>query len=378
MEEKKNVNYSFKFLYAIGIILIVAGHCKNGGISLFYEWFTPYAFHLALFTFASGYFYKDDSDKDMKSYIWKKFKKLIIPMYVWNIIYAIFIQIIRLKDFSIGGGFTMYNILIAPLLNGHQFAFTMGLWYVVPLFVIEVLNVLFRKILKLKVKHINEYAVFIISLLLGMFGIYIAANGYNKDWYLFLDRILYLIPFYFLGILYNRQLEKYDKLNNIMYFSIIFIIQLVTITINGKTIKYTPSWCNNFTNNLISPYIIGATGIFFWLRISKILEPITCNSKVINYIANNTYSIMIHQFLGFFTVNTIFAVCSKFISTMNDFNWIKYKSDVWYLYIPKSLNQWYIIYLIAGISIPLLISYMLNKIKKLLEILIKNIKKIKG
>ena len=63
---------------------------------------------------------------------------------------------------------------------------------------------------------------------------------------------------------------------------------------------------------------------------------------------------------------------------MNDFNWIKYKSDVWYLYIPKSLNQWYIIYLIAGISIPLLISYMLNKIKKLLEILIKNIKKIKG
>lgn len=68
----------------------------------------------------------------------------------------------------------------------------------------------------------------------------------------------------------------------------------------------------------------------------------------------------------------------SFIPTMNDFNWIKYKSDVWYLYIPKSLNQWYIIYLIAGISIPLLISYMLNKIKKLLEILIKNIKKIKG
>lgn len=57
---------------------------------------------------------------------------------------------------------------------------------------------------------------------------------------------------------------------------------------------------------------------------------------------------------------------------------MKYKSDIWYLYTPKTLNQWYIIYLIAGISIPLLISYMLNKIKKLLEILIKNIKKIKG
>lgn len=40
---------------------------------------------------------------------------------------------------------------------------------------------------------------------------------------------------------------------------------------------------------------------------------------------------------------------------------MKYKSDIWYLYTPKTLNQWYIIYLIAGISIPLLISYMLNK-----------------
>lgn len=48
MEEnskKENINYAFRFLYAIGIILIVAGHCENGGISLFYEWFEPHAFH---------------------------------------------------------------------------------------------------------------------------------------------------------------------------------------------------------------------------------------------------------------------------------------------------------------------------------------------
>lgn len=55
--ENKKVNYKFKFLYTIGIIFIVAGHCKNGGISIFYEWFPPYSFHLALFMFASGYFY---------------------------------------------------------------------------------------------------------------------------------------------------------------------------------------------------------------------------------------------------------------------------------------------------------------------------------
>ena len=58
MTEKKNINYDFKFIYAIGMILVVAGHCSNGGVSIFYDWFTPYAFHLPLFIFASGYFYK--------------------------------------------------------------------------------------------------------------------------------------------------------------------------------------------------------------------------------------------------------------------------------------------------------------------------------
>ena len=40
MEEKdkeQKINYVFKFLYTIGIIFIVVGHCKNGGISIFYE-----------------------------------------------------------------------------------------------------------------------------------------------------------------------------------------------------------------------------------------------------------------------------------------------------------------------------------------------------
>lgn len=57
-EKNNNTNYTFKLLYALGIIFICAGHCKNGGFSLFYEFFPPYSFHLALFMFASGYFYK--------------------------------------------------------------------------------------------------------------------------------------------------------------------------------------------------------------------------------------------------------------------------------------------------------------------------------
>ena len=54
-ENKENIQ--FRILYFIGIILIVANHAGNGSISLAYEWFPAYSFHLGLFIFASGYFF---------------------------------------------------------------------------------------------------------------------------------------------------------------------------------------------------------------------------------------------------------------------------------------------------------------------------------
>lgn len=68
----EKIDYRFKILYAIGMVIIVAGHCWNGGISLFYEWFPPYAFHLPLFAFASGYFYKNSHEGGAKSIFGKK------------------------------------------------------------------------------------------------------------------------------------------------------------------------------------------------------------------------------------------------------------------------------------------------------------------
>lgn len=366
---KQNINYTFKFLYAIGIIIIVSGHCKTGGgINLFYDWFTPYAFNLALFTFCSGYFYKDINERNVKKYILKKVKKLIIPMYIWNIAYAIFDQIIKLKGFQFGNSINLKSIVIDPLINGHQFAFTLALWYVVPLFCIEIINILVRKIINILKIQKNEYIFFIVSLLFGLIGTYFSNKGYNKNLYLFLNRIFYLLQFFYFGILYNRKLEKHDKMNNLAYFFIIFAIQLAVITKYGHTVAVTPSWCNfKNTKLLITPFLIGFIGILFWLRVARIMEPITKNCKIINCIANHTYSIMVHHFFAFFIIKTIYAVLSKIMPCFKDFNWISYKLKFGYYYLPKGINQYYIIYLIAGIIIPILIEEMLNKIKEIIK-----------
>lgn len=349
----------------------------SGGISLFYDWFTPYAFHLALFVFASGYFYKKDNEKNILKYIWKKIKKLIILMYIWNLVYGIFIQITRIKGFTIGGDLNFTNLIIAPIINGHQFIYNMSSWFLVPLFIVETINIIFRKSAN-KIKIKNEYIIFIIYLLLGFLGIKFASEGnYSPGWQLVLDRVLYFLPFYGLGTLYKNKLEKKDKLNNASYFTIIFLFQLIVITVNNGLISYTPSWCNDFTNNLISPFIIAVLGIAFWLRIAKIIEPIIKNSKTINLIADNTYAIMMHQFIGFFCVKTLYALLSRFIPLFKDFNWNLYKTDIWYFYLPKNLSQWRIIYLIAGIFIPIIISVIIRKIFELIN-KIKILKKIKN
>ncbi len=365
--EKKEINYQFKFLYAIGMILIVAGHCKNGGISLAYEWFTPYAFHLGLFAFASGYFYKDSSEDNLKAYIWKKTKRLLIPMYLFHWLYAIIGQLLSLKGFTIGGEVNLYTLLIAPLIDGHQFGFTMGLWFVVPLWMIEVGNAIFRKLIKKKIKQPNEYVLCIFYFLLGLLGVFLGYRGYREGALLAIVRMLYLLPFYGLGILYQRKLEKRDNISNIWYFSVIFIAQLTIITIYGKTIRFTPSWCNDFTENIVLPYIVGILGIGFWLRIAKILEPIIKNSKCINVIADHTYPIMVHQFLGFFIVNTSFAICSKLLPICQDFNWLEFKNNIFYFYLPRGIQQWYIVYLIAGIIVPILISWIGIKVKEKIQ-----------
>ena len=70
--QKKIIDYRFRIFYAVGIILVVAGHSGNGGVNILFDWFTPYAFHLGIFAFGSGYFYKESESQQQLSYLWKK------------------------------------------------------------------------------------------------------------------------------------------------------------------------------------------------------------------------------------------------------------------------------------------------------------------
>lgn len=376
VSSEKQINYQFKILYAIGIIFVVAGHCNGGSFSFLSNWFPFYSFHLALFVFASGYFYNEKSEDAVFKYILKKIKRLLIPMYIWNIIYGILVYILKYKGggLLIGGDFNINNLIIEPLLTGHQFIYNLGGWFIVPLFCVEIFHIIFKKILKILIQENSKYTEYIILFTyfcIGIFGEYLSNLGYNYGWYLPILRMMCFLPFYALGILYHKKLEKYDTINNWIYFAFLFIVQLFIITKLGEAPTYEQAWCKSYTNGYLTPYIVGILGIAFWLRISKIIVPILKESKLILIIANNTYAIMLHQFLGFMFIKTIFAFICSVTRYCQDFDWLHYKTNIWYYYYPRGISQYAILYLISGITIPIIIyyiqSYLLNKIRKLIS-----------
>lgn len=364
------INYQFKILYAIGIIFVVMGHCTYAGFGLFTDWFALYAFHLGLFVFCSGYFYKDTSHQNILAYIWKKLKTLIFPLYAWNAIYAVIIKISTYFGFTIGGEITLSKLLVEPITSGHQFAYNMGGWFVIPLFMIELFNVIVRKLIDLpgirKLKSKNyEFFICICYVLMGIAGNCMAQNGWNTGWWLVLARMLHFLPFFGIGTLYKRRLEKHDTINNTVYFTGLILIQLIIILLVRRVPTCSQAWLNNFPEGPVLPVIEGFLGIAFWLRIAKVVESILKDNKLVLLIANNTFAIMIHQFMGFMLVKTVFAIFYR-AGLCASFDWEAYKSDIWYYYFPGGMEQAGIFYIAAGILLPIAIQTVCSKIKSVL------------
>lgn len=365
--ENNNVNFTFKILSAIGIIIIVSGHCYNGGVSLMYDWFPKYSFNLALFVFISGYFYNEKHEEHVFKYIWARTKRLLIPAYLWNIVYGLLAFALCQIGYTIAEGkFDLYNLFIMPFVDGESMVYNLGSWFVYPLFCVYVFNILFRKLLK-KVHRGNEYVILGVYLAIGIFGVqYCIWHPYPRGLWLLLFRSMFFLPCFQFGKFYRAKLEKHDNLNSAAYFAILFGVQLLLLTF-FQNLEYTPSKCIKFDNGCVVPYITAITGIAFWLRIAKLITPIVKNKKLVRIIADNTYSIMIHHIFAFMIVKWAFWGLSIITPLFKDFDSFRLRSNIWYLYRPNGINFYCIIYLAAGIFISAAIGILTHKIYEFMK-----------
>ena len=155
-------NREFRILSAIGIILVVAGHLGYnvfdvGGL------FPYYSFHVFIFLFVSGYFYKRESKDHILSYLRRKCVTLLLPYFVWNLLYGILAHVLHRAGFTIGQELSLYTLFVAPFDGGHQFMYHFSSWFVPVLFLLEVLNVCGRKVLHIVVAECRNVHVLDVS-----------------------------------------------------------------------------------------------------------------------------------------------------------------------------------------------------------------------
>lgn len=350
------VNFQFKLLSAIGIFIIVAGHCYRGGFSLMSNWFPNYTYNIALFVFISGYFYKPKHDDRPFEYIAQRAKRLVIPAYIWNIVYGLWAWFIRFGGFSFTAEVNAYNLFLMPFVDGEAFCFNLGSWFVYPLFAASAINVLLRWALK-RIKAVSDYLLLILYLCAGMAAVYYSVfrPELNSGIFKLLLRTLFMLPFYQIGRLYLEKWEKRDTLCSPLYFAVLFSVQLIILTF-FKNLEFFPSSMTGFKNGMVLPFITAFTGIAFWLRISRIAAPAINNRRIVSLIADNTYNIMIHHFFGFFCVKTFFYLQYNAFGWFSDVDWGQYFSVFWFYYLPKGITEYAVVYVAAGIAFSILVA----------------------
>ena len=360
----RKTNHTIRLLYAVAITLVVLGHCQGGSITPFAGWFPVYSYHLAIFAFCSGYLFHGD-DTPLPRFLGRKALRLLVPLLAWNVAYGLAVCGLARLRFAIGTPeLSVETLLIRPFTDGHQFVYNMGGWFVVSLFLIQALDACLRRLAARLGLEVGDWAWFAILAVPGVLGIWAASRGYNTGLWLILVRMAEFMPHYAAGELYARRLEQRDSVGNVAWFGGIFLVQLVVIAVLGGAPSFTPSWCNDFGNPLVV-VLEGYLGTALWLRIARILEPVVRKSRLVEAVGSSTFSIMLHQFVGFMLVKAVFALLHTRFGLCEGFDVEAFRSDVWYFYLPRGMKQFLIVYAFAGIALPLAIQRLQDAVSSL-------------
>ena len=324
-----------------------------------FDWFTPYAFHLGIFAFGSGYFYKPSYADTQLAYIKRKIVRLIIPFYLCNIFYGFAVVLLKHFGVQLGEDISFHSLVIAPLQHGHQFIYNLGTWFVIPLFVAEIANNFLTKLFCF-FKEYRTIFLFLLYLSLGAISVKLSKHGLNTGWYLLLDRSLFLLPMFGFGMLYKKY-RFLDSVNSWLFIFAVMLLQYAFLLYYKGPVGNNIAWMTGFKGGVLLPFLIEFLGILFWLRISALLTPITSQSKTINFIGSHTFEIMAHHLFAIMLMKIALALLATVLPLNFDFN--AFSHNIWYYYCPKGIWQSHFFYMIVGVFLPLIYVLAKDKLK---------------
>lgn len=347
-------------LYLMAIVFVVDGHTTLGDLFSMDGLFRYYSFHLMLFAFGAGYFFRFHGGvlRDVAA----RAGRLLVPLYVWNIVYGVGAALLRcFGGFEIGAPLNAYTLLLAPLADGEHFVWNLGAWFIFPLFLAQVIYSLLRRASRAFAGD-NEVLTFLACLLLGSAAVELCHAGRQDVLPLFLNRALILLPGYAGGQLYRRCLEKRDTLPTVPYLMGLVILRAL-LCVRYENLAYLLSSCTYFTCGAFGVYAGGALAVAFFLRLSRLLAPFVAKSRLALYASRHTFDIMMHHFMGFFALNSVFLILNALGLGAADFSVKSFRTQYNYNYAPGGRAEWDVLYLLAGIFFSLAVAWATDRVK---------------
>ena len=380
-----DASYRMRILSVIAISFVVLGHMNfyaRGTLEVtltepltFQGWFPYYSFHLPLFLFISGYFFRDlprDGTyfRSLLRFVGKKALKLLLPYYILTGVSLLAVSWLHLKGQTAWDSFSWTAWLAAPWTKPFLITFATPAWYLPALFLAEIFLLLLREAFRLVLRRSlpREVALLIVTLAAGVAAVAWKKKAAPSETAVVYLRSVVMLFFMQAGALYRRHLEKHDTLNSGWYFLIVFSAQFLLIVLSGNS-KLSPELYAliNFGETGYVYFIGGLTGLMLWLRVSALIASMPRRSRLLTFVGKNTLSIMgLHTFSWFLLNTLINALLQRHpkLTLVPGFSKANYQT----LYYCCTANpRMILLYYAVGMALPLLAAWLLQALFRCLR-----------
>ncbi|MBM7655465.1 acyltransferase family protein [Neobacillus cucumis] len=291
----------------LGMLLVMLGHAAIPTPLKTYI----YTFHMPLFFFLSGYLYNKDKFPNLKVFLKRRTKSLILPYIAFSLVaYLWFLLLNHL-------GLVNYdNNLLTPLLGSviaeRKTIWTVhtgALWFVACLFCTELLFYFISKIGRSK-KIIGFFLLFISAI--GCF--YNKAVGQPLPWNL--DIAMISVGFYGAGYFYKEFHKKLEWMNQFKIFILLMLINFVTGYLNFNYTGERVDFYNSSLGNIFLFYLSAFSGIGAFVILIKRIK----KNKSLQYIGKNSFIYLaFHQKIVFFVFSLMIQKSVFNVETIADY-----------------------------------------------------------
>ena len=285
----KERDQAFQYLKALAILMVIDDHtgqhfgCLTG--------IFPYdSFFMPLFVLISGYFFKD---RGILPNIRQKIRHLLVPFIAWSVAGDLIAFILNRAGIVnwYRSPLRIRNI-VRLLTDGPLSSINGPAWFALMLFWISVVYCIAYRLLRLD-KKIPGYAFLTVSVAFGFISLKLCMSGYNRNTYLLpVLRIVWYLQFYHIGVMFRKYWERGVRQARLLLIcSLCVIVNAVLIRAAGDIRFISTSGMDRFHSWWI-PLITSITGGLFWYKIMRFLAPRTGRIRIVDFIADNTFTIM--------------------------------------------------------------------------------------